>query len=168
MLAAAHVRCPPGKQSQVDSCWRRDDPPSQRMPPLGCAHISIMAVTSNLSHHRLVPTSAGQLASVTGGAEPFGHGQARAARYPLAGSRSDPDHDAGGRGAERVEVVPVAVAGKRDRVSTPVRSVLQNFHWPRSAGRDIRGMRSDVRLAGCPLGQCVHLPQRLTGLEHGR
>ncbi len=68
MLAAAHVRCPPGKQSQVDFCWRRDDPPSQRMPPLGCAHTSIMAVTSNLSHHRLIPTSAGRLASVTGGA----------------------------------------------------------------------------------------------------
>ena len=64
MLAAAHVRCPRGKQSQVDSCWRRDDPPSQRMPPLGCAHTSIMAVTSNPSHHRLRPTSAGWSASV--------------------------------------------------------------------------------------------------------
>ena len=46
-----------------------------------------------------------------GRAEPFGHGQARAARDHLAGFRADPDHDAGRRGAERVEVVPVGVAG---------------------------------------------------------
>ena len=44
-------------------------------------------------------------------AKTFGYGQARAARDHLAGGFPDPDHDAGGRGAERAEVVPVGVAG---------------------------------------------------------
>jgi hypothetical protein len=44
-----------------------------------------------------------------GRAEPSGHGQARAARYHLTGFRSDPDHDAGGCGAERDQ--PVQIVG---------------------------------------------------------
>jgi hypothetical protein len=44
-----------------------------------------------------------------GRAEPSAHGQARAARYHLAGFRSDPDHDAGGCGAERDQ--PVQIVG---------------------------------------------------------
>jgi hypothetical protein len=46
-----------------------------------------------------------------GRAEPSGHGQARAARDHLARCRSDPDDDAGGGGAEGIEVVLVGIAG---------------------------------------------------------
>src|SRR6266568_2814722 len=75
-------------------------------------------------------------------AEPPGHGQARAARHHLTGFRPDPDHHAGRRGAQRVPVVPVGIAG--DDV-LPDQRVVPGAVVP---GRQPEGGRIRAGLAG--------------------